>query len=226
MPVLERVRIGMVDSGHAPRQAASVVAAAAFVMEDSAPVRGDAHPDRLGHGSALLDVVAALAPQARFVTAQVFGVRLACTAAQVAAAIDWLVAEEVDVINLSLGLPHDRAVLAEACAHAVAAGVVLCAASPARGAPVYPSAYPGVLRMTGDARCARDELSRLATVHADFGAHVRALDGATVAGASVGCAHLSGHVARYLAAGGDRAAGAVSAWLSAQARYHGPERRS
>lgn len=219
------VRVGMVDSGHALHQTASVTAAAAFVMTDGLPVRNAACPDRLGHGSALLDVIATLAPEARFVVAQVFGARLACTAAQVARAIDWLVAEGADVINLSLGLQHDRPVLAEACARAVAAGVILCAASPARGAPVYPAAYPGVLRMTGDVRCGRDELSHLATAQADFGAHVRALDGAAVAGASVGCAHLSGHVARYLATGGERGAGAVRAWLDAQARYHGPERR-
>lgn len=220
-----KVRVGMIDSGHALGQSMWVTAAAAFVMKDGMPVRCVASADQLGHGSALLDVIAALAPEARFVVAQVFGARLVCTAAQVAAAIDWLLQEGVEVINLSLGLPHDRPVLADACARAVLAGVVLCASVPARGAPVYPAAYPGVLRLTGDARCGRDELSHLATVYADFGAHVRALDGASVAGASVGCAHLCGHVARYLAAGGDCQADAVRVWLSAQARYHGPERR-
>lgn len=219
------VRVGLVDSGHAPGQGARVTASAAFVMEAGGVRRRAARPDQLGHGSALLDVIAALAPEARFVVAQVFDARLACTTAQVAAAIDWLVGEGAEVINLSLGLPHDRAVLARACARATRAGVILCASAPARGAPVYPAAYPGVMRMTGDARCGRDEISHLATAQADFGAHVRALDGAVVAGASVGCAHLCGHVARHLAAGGDRDADAVRAWLGAQACYHGPERR-
>jgi subtilisin family serine protease len=219
------LRVGVVDSGFALRQASSVVGSAAFVMGGEVVRRGEVVPDALGHGSALIDVIATLAPEARFVVAQVFGTRLACTAAQVAAAIDWLVTEGVDVINLSLGLAHHRAVLAEACARAACAGVILCASSPARGAPVYPAAYPGVLRMTGDARCGRNEISHLATTQADYGAHVRGLDGAMVAGASVGCAHLCGHVVRHLAAGGDRRIDAVRAWLSAQARYHGPERR-
>lgn len=183
--------------------------------------------DELGHGDAVIGAISSLMPEARLLVAKVFFGRFTTSAAQVAAAIDWLVAEQADVINLSLGLCDHREVLAQACARAQAAGVVLCAASPARGVPVYPAAYPGVLRMTGDARCARDELSWLATAQADFGGHVQPPARARAgAGASMGCAHLCGHVARLLAAGCERSVAAVAAQLAAAARYRGPERRT
>lgn len=223
MPV---VRVGIVDSGSAPGQAARVADAAAFVLDDAgirvAPVRDDV----LGHGARVAEIILHCAPAAELLVAQVFRDRLATTAAQVAAAIDWLVENDARVINLSLGLREPRPVLEAACRRALEAGVVLCAASPAHGAPVYPAACAGVLRATGDARCGRLELSALGAPHADFGAHVRAMHGTLAgAGASMACAHVSGHVARYLDDGGRAEADAVREWLAKQARYHGLERR-
>lgn len=221
-----KVRVGIVDSGSSAAQAAQVAAAAAFVRGDSDVRRIAACDDLLGHGSLVGDVVLHCAPHAELLVAQVFRERLATTAAQVAAAIDWLVGSGAAVINLSLGLREPRPVLEAACRAALDAGVVLCAASPAQGAPVYPAAFAGVLRVTGDARCERLEISALAAAHADFGAHVRPMHGALAgAGASMACAHLSGHVARHLSEGGRADADALRAWLTVQARYHGLERR-
>jgi hypothetical protein len=223
----DAVLVGIVDSGCRPDQRGRVDQALAFAWDGERVQAMPVADDRLGHGSALLEVMALLAPQARFAVAQVFRHRLATRAVQVAAAVDWLVEAGSDVINLSLGLPTDRTVLADACARAVAAGVIVCAASPARGAPVYPAAYPGVLRATGDARCGREELSHLGTRHADFGGHVRPLHGGlSGAGASVGCAHITALLAHYLTAGGEPGPAAASRWLKRQARYHGPERRT
>lgn len=239
------VRVGLVDSGSRegqPAAAAPIVDSAAFVLDEEGVRRLPATPDRLGHGSRVVDIVHHCAPAAELLVAQVFRDRLATTAAQVAAAIDWLVTCKVSVINLSLGLREPRSSLEAACRRALAAGVILCAATPARGEPVYPAAYPGVLRVTGDARCGRLEFAALAAAHADFGAHVRPLDGSLDgAGASMACAHLAGHVARFLAdhlegqpsgdaAGpGDQDPGSVvtaaRAWLIDTARYHGLERR-
>ena len=125
-----------------------------FRLRDAEVDIGPAQPDRLGHGSCLLDVVAAHAPAVKFAIAQVFHDRMVTSAVLVAAALDWLAERKVRVINLSLGLRQDRGVLRAACERAVADGIVLCASTPARGEPVYPASYPGVMRMTGDARCA------------------------------------------------------------------------
>lgn len=220
------VRIGIVDSGCRDEQLYWVDEQAAFVIEDGQLWQAEAATDALGHGSAIVDIVNVLAPGSRLVLAQVFQQRFSTTAAQVAAAIDWLVGQRVGVINLSLGLRQDRPALREACERALSAGVLICAASPARGEPVYPAAYPGVFRMTGDARCARDEISHLETEFADFGGHVRPLDGRLGAsGASMGCAHVAGHLARYLASGGAPGPASAREWLIGQAQYHGPEQR-
>ncbi|MGL1834710.1 subtilisin-like serine protease QhpE [Rhodocyclaceae bacterium SMB388] len=223
----EAIRVGIVDSGSRPDQTRSLSAAAGFVAGPDGVIRSEPVPDRLGHGSAVLDVIAWGAPQARFVVAQVFRDRLSASAAQVAAALDWLVDEGVSVVNLSLGLRHDREVLAQACQRALDAGVILCASTPARGAPVFPAAYLGVFRMTGDARCARGEISRLDTAYADFGAHVHPLGSTTAGvGASAGCAHLTGEVARYLCEGGQPVRSQLRSYLTGRASHHGPERRT
>ena len=214
------VRIGVIDSGCAAVHAPQVAASAAFERIGSEVLQVPVEMDVLNHGSRVADILLHCAPQAELVVAQVFRERLTTTASQVAAAIDWAVASGARLVNLSLGLREPRPELAEACARALAAGVVLCAAAPARGEPVYPAAFHGVLRVTGDARCAPAELADLGAGHADFGAHVRPLDGGLAgAGASMACAWLTGAVAQHFVAGGDAAS--LRAWLHAQARYHG-----
>ncbi len=220
------IRIGIVDSGCSPAQAAFVQAAAAMRIDGDAIRAVPAEPDRLGHGSQVLEIIAGGAPEAEFYLAQVFHERLGTTPGQVAAALDWLVAQRVQLINLSLGLRAPREVLATACRRALDAGVIVCASSAARGEPVYPATFPGVLRMTGDARCAPHEIAALGSEFADYGGHVRPRSGPPAGGgASMGCAHMSAHVARYLTQGGERTLDAVRRWLDEQARYRGAERR-
>jgi hypothetical protein len=220
---IEPIRIGIVDSGHSAQQA--VASSSAFVLQDGQLWLMEAEPDQLGHGTRIVEIIQHLMPQAELFSAQVFGDRLSTTAAQVAAAIDWLVGQGAQVINLSLGLRHDRESLRDACARALKQGVILCASSPARGEPVYPSAYPGVFRMTGDARCDREQISHLETEFADFGGCVRPLDDSLgQSGASMGCAHLSSLVAHALQRD-VRSLSEVRDWLVSQSLYHGPEQR-
>lgn len=214
------VRIGVVDSGCSAAHAAQVRAAAAFTLDEIGVRQEAARDDVLGHGGRVTEILLHCAPQAELVVAQVFQARLTTTAVQVAAAIDWAVANGAQLVNLSLGLREPRPVLAEACARALAAGVVLCAAAPARGERVYPAGFDGVLRVTGDARCAPAELAAIGSGQADFGAHVRPLDGSLVgAGSSMACAWFSGRAARYLADGGR--IDVLRDWLVAHAHYHG-----
>jgi len=216
----EPVRVGVVDSGWPLALQGRVDAARSFVDD------GDAH-DRVGHGSRTLMATAARAPQARFVVAQVFGDALRTDMATVARAVDWLVGEGVLLINLSLGVRQDHPPLRAACERAIASGCLLVAATPARGEPVFPAAYPGVIRVMGDARCGPGQHSALGLPHADFGACVLPPDGDRAhAGASLGSAHLSGRVAALLANGVARERAAVWQALIDSAAFHGPERRS
>ncbi|MFC3684803.1 subtilisin-like serine protease QhpE [Hydrogenophaga luteola] len=217
----EPLRVGVVDSGWPLALQDRVLAARSFVTEG-----GDAQ-DRLGHGARNLQAMAALAPDARFVVAQVFGEALRTDMATVARAVDWLVGEGVALINLSLGVRQDYPTLRAACERAVASGCLMVASTPARGEPVFPATYPGAIRAMGDARCAPGQHSTLLLPHADFGACVLPPDGDRAnAGASLGCAHLSGRVAALLSAGVAPTREAVWQALVASAAFHGPERRT
>jgi hypothetical protein len=143
---------------------------------------------------------------------------------QISSAIDWLAEHEVRLINLSLGMRQDRSLLREACAAALKRGVLLCASSPAQGEAVFPASYPGVVRVTGDARCGEQDWSWLNSAQADFAACVRGTL-AGQSGASLGCAALSGHIAAHLAQQPDASNSEIIDWLRAHARYRGPERR-
>jgi len=212
----------MIDSGCSPEQSSALLGARRFWLEDGQLREGEILPDQLGHGSAVLAGLQREAGPVPVLLAQVFSAQASTSALQVAAALLWLVEAGAVLVNLSLGLQQDRPVLHQACSEALAAGVLLCASSPARGGPVYPASYPGVIRVTGDARCAPGQWSWLGTRQADFGGYVGAGDRA---GASLGCAALSGRIAALLRdePGMDRQQ--VHDWLRQHAAFAGPERR-
>ncbi|MBM7061982.1 peptidase S8 and S53 subtilisin kexin sedolisin [Pseudomonas sp. UL073] len=217
------LRVGIVDSGYAPRQAAWVHSARRFRLDGEALVEEEAQADALGHGTAVLDTLAGAAPRAPFCVAQVFAERWQTSPLQIAAAVHWLIEQRVALINLSLGVRSDRPVLRDACAAARDAGILLCASSPAQGEPVFPASYPEVLRITGDARCAPGQWSWLNSAQADFGAPVAAVQG--VVGASIACAALSALIVDFLQREPGADLAVVQAWLRAGAAFVGPERR-
>jgi subtilisin family serine protease len=218
-------RVGILDSGIGYAPGLRIVGRALFRADDDrAATDGDAAPDALGHGTQIASIIARAAPETVFLDAHIFLHGLRAGAAQAAAGLDWLSAEGARLVNMSFGLHEDQAALREACARALARGVVLVASSPARGALVYPARYAGVIRATGDARCAPGEISWLGSAQADYGAHVRAPDGRT-AGASIGCAHLSALIAAMLNDHPAWSVAEVHAELQRKAAFRGPERR-
>lgn len=217
------LRIGLVDSGCTAEQATALAAGRRFWLEQGELCQGPLRDDRLGHGSAVLATLAQDLRQPQLLLAQVFDERWATSALQVAGALYWLVEQGARVINLSLGLRQDRPLLREACQHALEAGVLLCASSPARGEAVFPASYPGVIRVTGDARCSPGQWSWLGSAQADFGAPVRA--GSGLAGASLACAALSGGIAAFLQRQPRAGRREVLDYLAAGAAYLGPERK-
>lgn len=215
--------VGIIDSGVRNIGTAD---SRRFVLDENGEVMAASpQTDQLGHGTAMAKVILQQAPGAALYSAQVFSDRLSCSARQVAKALDWLVSREVRLVNMSFGLREDRAVLREACRRAAQAGVILVASSPARGDAVWPAAYEWVISATGDARCGRGEISALGTGQVEFAGHVRCTD-ERIAGASVGCAHISGFSARCLRENPGVTANQLRQWLDDQASYRGPERRS
>lgn len=202
------IRVALLDSGFTDPAPAA--------RQDFVPVTGT-----LAHGAALAAIIAEAAPAAQLLDGRIFGVGLATSVSAVVAALDWAVAAGVDLINLSLGLREDRAELRVAVGRAIDAGILVVAAVPARGGPVYPGHYAGVIRATGDARCAINDFSWIGDSAADFGACPAALETyPEVAGASVAAARVAGALAALAADHADPRAA-----LRARCRFKGRERR-
>lgn len=210
----EIIRIGIIDSGLDTESHIRHSGYRDFTTQGGS--------DLIGHGTAVAAVIAQNCTAVEFYIARVFAEKPVCSAARVAQALQWLTECSVDLVNMSFGLSTDRSALADSCQQAITQGCLLVAASPARGNAVYPASYPGVIRATGDARCAPGELSALHTVQADYGGCVR-YPGIKVAGASIGCASVSGIIAAQLVTG---RGGSLNDKLHRRALYHGPEDRS
>jgi subtilisin family serine protease len=226
------IRIGIIDSG--VREGGGLTLAAARRFSFAADGGIDAAPeldDALGHGTAVTRIVAAAAPDAALLHAQAFGTSFQTAPALVAGALDWLAAESAALVTMSFGLAADRAVLRDACARASAAGIVLVAAAPAQGRPVYPAAYDGVIAVTGDARCGQGEVSDLRGIQADFGTWCASPEqgggpeNASVVGASAAAAHFAGLAASVLARDPGAGRDGVLAHFRDRAVFTGPERR-
>ena len=136
-------------------------------------------PATADHGNAVASIVAAsgngFEGLAQGITLRAAGVMRevapginATNTLLVAQALDWMIGEKVQVVNLSLGSASDS-VLSTVIAKSLGTGMVLVAAAGNGGptaAPSYPAAYPGVIAVT-----AVDAQKRL-YVRANRGAYV------------------------------------------------------
>lgn len=219
-----QVKVGIVDSGVSAAQRGALVACVGIAASGSVVERTVAHDDPLGHGTAVAQIILSEAPQAQLVSAQAFAGLRQADPACVAAGIDWCIEQRARIVNLSLGLATDEAVLRAACRAAVADGAIIVAAYPARGGSVYPAAYAGVFAASGDARCAPDVWSVI-DEGLLYGLAPFAADGLTRGGASYAAARFSGLAARFLAAWPSAGASDFRRWLEAGAAFRGRERR-
>ncbi len=140
----EDCRIGVIDAG-----ADLTHAAFAGRRVRDRGFGGDPLPSR--HGTAVLSVLAASAPEARLYLADVFcGDSGGGSAEAIAAAFAWMADRDVPVVSISLAGPPNL-ILALAVAEFTARGGVVVAAVGNGGPaapPAYPAAYPGVLGVT------------------------------------------------------------------------------
>ena len=198
-----RWRVGLVDSGLSADCKLSVAAQRRFIDTGAAVEEGPSIPDTFQHGTRVARVIhSALQPSDLFV-AQALDERGVSTAAAIAAAIRWLLSQQVHLLHLSLGLREDRAPLAQAIDAAGRVGTLIVASAPSRGTKPYPAGYRGVLAATGDARCAAGQISDLGAAYADFGGCVQCdVEGvADQRGASIGAAHVTRFIVSHLPAG-------------------------
>lgn len=226
----ERWRIALIDSGLSSAAGLHVAAGRSFIDTEGEVRESPTVEDATGHGTAIAEIIRACGKEIDWVIGQVFDAPgrdgpARSTPASVAAAVSWALSQRVQLIHLSLGLQHNRQVLADAIRDALDASVVVVASSPAQGAVTYPAAYPDVIRATGDARCRPDEISALRTRQADYGGcpQLQTSSGRVLRGASIGAAHVSCFIVRHAAPGTGVAD--LRQMLHRLATYKGRERR-
>lgn len=156
------LRLGVIDTGVDPALARSGALNGSVLRVRSVLTPAD-QPADTAHGSAVLQLIvgaardngfAGVAPpvQLAWVNAmrEING-KPSTHSLALAVALDWLVGQQVALINLSLGGQGD-AILKAVVARVLASNITLVAAvgnNPARDAPpVYPAAYPGVWGIT------------------------------------------------------------------------------
>ncbi len=115
--------------------------------------------DDNGHGTHVAGTIAAIdndigvigvAPQADLYAVKVLDRRGSGWVSDIIEGLDWAVANDIAVVNMSLGLSSNVSALAVAVARADAAGIVMVAAAGNDyGGPVgYPAAYPQVIAVS------------------------------------------------------------------------------
>lgn len=233
MPDTPPIRVAVIDSGVHPDH--PHIDATCLLPGVSIDAEGMAYPgavDQLGHGTAVCAAIQEKAPEASLIPVRLFQTELRTNALALSRAIDWCVARgDVDIINLSLGLPAvgptPPTLLAGAVDRALAAGIAVIAARDTQSGPCWPGAMAGVVGVGLDWDCPRDGWRRDRDVLVASG-YPRPIPGVPMRrnlfGVSFAVAQVSGFACRALPAiprGPDRGA-ALAAWLLDRAEVATP----
>jgi len=178
-----RVRVAVIDSGvHASHPHITRVAGG-FPAND--------YLDRLGHGTAVMAAIQEKAPDADCFAVRVFHRELRASMADLIAAMEWAVAERMDIVNMSLGTAN--ATHAEKFARFLDRAIFVSAAG------MWPGNMPRVIRVAPDASLPRDEY-RIDGDTFFASPYPRPIEGVpperNLNGASFAVANMTGFVAR------------------------------
>ena len=170
------VRVALIDSGINAQHSHVGFLAGGVALSVTAEGTVEEHSDytdRIGHGTALAGILRAKAPRVELYAVKIFTDHLAASMTILEAALCWAVAQQMHIINLSLGTANadHRERLSEIVARANAAGTLLVASSPPGRMDVFPAALPGVIGVAGDDRCGWSEYKYLAGDPIPFRAH-------------------------------------------------------
>ena len=204
------MKIAIIDSGINPDHP-HVEGVAGGVFITAAGESAD-YLDRLGHGTAVAGAIREKAPDAELYAARVFDRALSTNIHVIIRALEWSIAERVDVINLSLGTanPEHRARFEQVLARAPE--IVVVSAFEQQGRSLLPGALDSVIGVALDSDCPRD------TYHVRWccgrpvfyaSGYPRAIPGVprerNLNGISFAVANMTGFVAREISAGVSRA---------------------
>nr|5OX2_A Chain A, Subtilisin BPN' [Bacillus amyloliquefaciens] len=141
------VKVAVLDSGiDSSHPDLNVAGGASFVPSETNPFQ-----DNNSHGTHVAGTVLAVAPSASLYAVKVLGADGSGQYSWIINGIEWAIANNMDVINMSLGGPSGSAALKAAVDKAVASGVVVVAAAGNNGTSGssstvdYPAKYPSVI---------------------------------------------------------------------------------
>ncbi len=144
------VKVGVVDSGIDPAhpQLGPLAGSVEFAFDpQGGVVCRAASGDLAGHGTACAGLIRRVAPGVDLYSLRVLDASLQAKVSLLAAAIRWATAQQLDLLNLSLGTIQSEglAELQAACREATEAGLLLVAAAHQEGLTSYPAALPEVI---------------------------------------------------------------------------------
>lgn len=198
-------RIGIVDTGVNPWHShvrGEVGGCRIRVGRDGAIDEDDDFSDPVGHGTAVAGVIREALPGAEIFAIRVFDADNLTYPSLVARGILRAAAARCAFVNLSLALPPGPgdAIVADACAAAIAAGSVLVASAPPDREDWLPAAARGVWHVTLDDTLPLGQVRVRGTRRLAAPGRPRDLAGLTptanFAGASFACARGLVHLAR------------------------------
>ncbi len=144
------VRIAVIDSGRDPRWKDRRILPGVGLATPERPFeffRSEDDADRLGHGTACIDVILGLAPGVEIFPIRVFGNRLETSPDLLLRALEAALEAQAQIVNLSLGTQVRKAhnSLFEATKVTDSFGMLMVAALPEPSAPSFPGSFPHVL---------------------------------------------------------------------------------
>jgi hypothetical protein len=203
------MKIGIIDSGvektHRRLKNINIVKEIVFDNTDSAKQDST---DYCGHGTAVTSIISQMTPSAEFYIVKIFDKQLITEEKRLVKAIDWCISNQVNIINLSLGVQTENPGndLRHVCLKAYEKGIVIVSAAYyILSKPCYPAFYPSVFGVT-EGRVtsvsefgvlpdypiefiAKGDIHRIAHINNSF---------KFSSGTSYACAYFSGIVANYL----------------------------
>lgn len=150
------VRVGIIDSGVNPAHPhVGPVAGGVFIGPSG---ESSMYLDYVGHGTAVAGAIREKAPDALLYAVKVFDRTLLTSSEILLQAIEWCVAHEIQVINLSLGTlsRKDHMRFEELVARAARSGIAVVAAHETNGQAVLPGCLPMTIAVGLDSDCPRE----------------------------------------------------------------------
>ncbi|WP_096199301.1 subtilisin-like serine protease QhpE [Bacillus sp. FJAT-45350] len=147
----KQVKIGVIDSGINPYHShigevnggISISVGKDMYLEWNSDFR-----DRLGHGTAVAAAIRDEMPDCELYAIRIFNEQLTTYPTVLCAALEWAIAEELDIINLSLGVMNESVELKQLCQEAKEKGIFVVAALDEDRGFIYPARYEGVLAVS------------------------------------------------------------------------------